>query len=823
MINDVFISYSHNDKSFAYAVFDALSEAGLMVWMDRGGITGGAQWERKIQQALRNSLSVLVIITPKSLDSPFVQDELLRAVNLNLPFIPVLLAEVDPDIHYAPMRLDGYQRIDAKADQSSHKLTEIVRSTKETIAESQGVGNAIPDVFDAHENTQSPDVPAQVATSTIEPHPKDLTITQAITGRGRKENRIFNAVRAGATDVEATNKAGQTALHYAVLNGEAEIVHLLLERGANVNARDNDGIVPLHYAIEDVGLSRLLLLKGADFAAKDARKRMPLHYAYDAKATQTRHLLELWAEVKQGKTQSNDALRVALKLPTHKVERILDAVAVGADDVTATDKAGRTALHWAAQAGEADLVKMLLDKGADAKALDGAGNTPFDLARQNSQVEVESVLAAWKEKGASTSRKKQEAEQSQAVEESLNTIEAPKTTDEANSRLKSALLSIGRYKARTVLSAIRGGATDFSFIDQRGRTALYWAVRENDTEAVKIALSNGAKADAPDEEGETPLDVARANEFAEVVALLSAPSTAATSNATAPTQRAPKRVEVIAHDGSGNTNTIPQICSSVNVTPAKKYDVFIVCSHLNEYFGERIQPALKRNGLNAYLWLDSDSVSAEAAALNDSRLTLLIASSPSLNSSGVQDAIETAQKVDLPIIAAQIGNLKSRPDWLDRAVWVDSHKDQSDANLSAIVAAIKAELDKADALSTKQPSVGEGENWYSINGVEKLRSKKASEVVANALRELAQLAPQFLGDVEEQLLARKGNKVQKRRWLARTKEGLYSNPEFHNHSVEIIPGWWLGTNYSNDSKKDMLAVAREVASKLGIEFDFQLA
>ena len=450
----------------------------------------------------------------------------------------------------------------------------------------------------------------------------------------------------------------------------------------------------------------------------------------------------------------------------YKPRIILDAIRGGATDFSFKSQKGETALHWAAMKDDAEAVKIALAEGADPNANNNSQQTPLDLARENGFKEVIALLA--------------------------------------NAQLQAALLlgqgrSQGESKSEKILRIVRSGATDFSLTDQAGRTALHWAAMKDDVQAARIALTSGADANAVSGAKQTPLDLAKASSATKVAALLGALATAAT----------PK---------------VEPLKEQIQPAPTKKYDVFIVCSHLNEFFGEQIQSAFKRSGLNVYLWLDNTSVAAKGADLNDSRLTLLVASSPSLNSSGVQNAIEVAQKVGLPFIAAQIGNLKARPNWSDKAIWVDSIKEQSDANLSAIVAAVQAKLNEIDVASTQQPSsVGEGGNWYSVNGVEKLRSKKASEVMANALRELSQLAPQFLGNVEKQVLERKGNRVQKRRWLARTKEELYTNPEFHNHSVEIVPGWWLGTNYSNDNKREMLEVAREVASKLGITFDFYLA
>jgi ankyrin repeat protein len=79
-------------------------------------------------------------------------------------------------------------------------------------------------------------------------------------------------IEAGA-DVNAKNKKGKTALMYAVQKlSNLEMVKLLIEKGANVNQSDNSGTTPLMVSIsesEDYETLDLLIEKGADLNAKD--------------------------------------------------------------------------------------------------------------------------------------------------------------------------------------------------------------------------------------------------------------------------------------------------------------------------------------------------------------------------------------------------------------------------------------------------------------------------------------------------------------------------------------------------------------------------
>ncbi len=63
---------------------------------------------------------------------------------------------------------------------------------------------------------------------------------------------------------------GRTTLHLAAMKGYIQIVHMLLEKGIDINTRDSQGWTALHLAAEtgQQAVVKLLLDRGADFYAR---------------------------------------------------------------------------------------------------------------------------------------------------------------------------------------------------------------------------------------------------------------------------------------------------------------------------------------------------------------------------------------------------------------------------------------------------------------------------------------------------------------------------------------------------------------------------
>ena len=243
-------------------------------------------------------------------------------------------------------------------------------------------------------------------------------------------------------DPTAQDDIGRTALHWASTHGRVEIARFLLEHGACVTARADDGRTPLHVASEEgnVKVVRLLVENGAD-ATLGAPLHVVTRYGYSEVAkilvergadlsTQTRdgqsplhvasaygnmeitrllveHGANLTTQDNRGLTPCDVAWReghseIAHFLTEHAActtaqaddERTLSPLPEEEQGANATTVANNrwTPLHVAAEQGNAEVVRALVEHGMDVAARADNGWTPLHVASSCGSVEVLRIL-----------------------------------------------------------------------------------------------------------------------------------------------------------------------------------------------------------------------------------------------------------------------------------------------------------------------------------------------------------------------------------------------------------------------------------------------
>lgn len=90
-MSHVFISYSKSDHDYASRLADALLNAGFDVWLDTENLKSGVAWWNEIVAGIRTCAAMIVIMTPRSQASRWVQREVLLADEWGKPMFPLLL------------------------------------------------------------------------------------------------------------------------------------------------------------------------------------------------------------------------------------------------------------------------------------------------------------------------------------------------------------------------------------------------------------------------------------------------------------------------------------------------------------------------------------------------------------------------------------------------------------------------------------------------------------------------------------------------------------------------------------------------------------
>jgi WD40 repeat protein len=96
MPHDVFISYSHHDKSAADAVCAKLEQHGIRCWIAPRDVEPGTEWAGSIIHAISKSKIMVLVFSKNANDSPQIRKEVERAVNKGVIVVPLRIEDVVP-------------------------------------------------------------------------------------------------------------------------------------------------------------------------------------------------------------------------------------------------------------------------------------------------------------------------------------------------------------------------------------------------------------------------------------------------------------------------------------------------------------------------------------------------------------------------------------------------------------------------------------------------------------------------------------------------------------------------------------------------------
>jgi ankyrin repeat protein len=276
-----------------------------------------------------------------------------------------------------------------------------------------------------------------------------LAVTSAIGLSAAGTNlRMIDAVRAGdretvrvllrqRVDVNAAERDGMTALHWAVRADDVETAQMLIRGGANVNAANHYGITPLSIA------------------------------ATNANARIVEALLKSGANASREGPDGETVLMTAARAGNPDIVRAL--IARGAQ-VNATERwQGQTALMWAAAENNAAAVNVLVEQGADPDI------RSKELTFSDYRYETNGMAVFQLPKGGWTAlmfAARENAMDAAAALADLNVDLNATSRPEGTTALQLAIINVHYDLARLLLDK----GADPNVPDSTGMTALYAAV-----------------------------------------------------------------------------------------------------------------------------------------------------------------------------------------------------------------------------------------------------------------------------------------------------------------------------------------------------------
>jgi TIR domain-containing protein/HEAT repeat protein len=151
----VFISYKSEDHEFAFELKQRIEDTGFSTWIDKDWLRAGEDWREEIEDAIKNSFAMILIMTPKAAESKFVIYEFAFAWALGVKVIPIMHKRIElRDFH---PRLEGRQYEDLQKAEVSVKLSTQLRKLETTYSSRDAIRRANMDLSDSdpHKRTNA--------------------------------------------------------------------------------------------------------------------------------------------------------------------------------------------------------------------------------------------------------------------------------------------------------------------------------------------------------------------------------------------------------------------------------------------------------------------------------------------------------------------------------------------------------------------------------------------------------------------------------------------------------------------------------------------
>lgn len=282
----------------------------------------------------------------------------------------------------------------------------------------------------------------------------------------------------------AQAEKNSNVLHQAANQNDRKTLKSLLKNGFNINALDASGRTALFIALDAKHFKTAdwLITQGTDLSLKDASQQSVLHLA-----------------IKQG----SKAIAFRLIFSDYNPNEI--------------DINGISVLELAAQKGWADVVEILIDKGAKSSASKPAHQLPAYLAGKKGYIKVVKRLAKYQTPKpfilAFYATPKVFQEELLKNNQQLSNLLLP---------TKETFLHLASYgNNRKLAKFLIQSGININQQDDQGQTALHTATQQGHVQFARLLLKNGANHEILNKKGELARDIANTQKNTKLIKLFS--------------------------------------------------------------------------------------------------------------------------------------------------------------------------------------------------------------------------------------------------------------------------------------------------------------
>ena len=356
-----------------------------------------------------------------------------------------------------------------------------------------------------------------------------------VVSRGRHDLqdgiRVTQLLLEHGVDVNAQDNGHNSPLHSASYFGNLEIARVLLNHGAQAGALNGCGETPLHRVshgeyksqADCVGLAQLLLAGGVDVNARDNEGLTPLHGASWCGKLELARLLLEHVDLKNERVQTLPDLGLEGNIIPENRSSVSLTLFLE-HDVDSTMQHG-TPLHFACFRGKPEIVRLLLDHGARVNVKGYNGEIPLHLVSQGdheSLVDDVRIAELLLERGTDVNAPDKSGwtplhyASNNGKHEIAQVLLSHDANVNAENYLGETPLRLAPHFSQDnvrITQLLLDGGADVNAQDKRNRTPLHAACHYGCFDIAQVLLNHGARTEAADDESKTPLHQVSQGDF----------------------------------------------------------------------------------------------------------------------------------------------------------------------------------------------------------------------------------------------------------------------------------------------------------------------